>query len=210
MFVDESGFLLIPNGRRTWAPKGQRPCLPHRYRHDRLSVCSGLAVSPTRRRVALYLRCRAHNFTGLAIEAFLRHLLRHLRGPIDWLWDRGPIHRRLEVTAFLAAHPDSMGTTSPRTRRNSIPRSTCGRRLTMNSPMAGRLISGSSAIAWPMRRADSVARRISCGPASTRRIFRGPDSSFHYLRRILKDLRSSRMSTESLQAPTCARCWYPS
>jgi hypothetical protein len=109
VFVDESGFLLIPNVRRTWAPKGQTPCIRHRYRHDRLSVCSGLAVSPKRRRVALYLRCRAHNFTGLDIQAFLRHLLRHLRGPIGLLWDRGPIHRRREVTAFLAAHPRLQG-----------------------------------------------------------------------------------------------------
>jgi putative transposase len=55
--------------------------------------------------VALYLRCRTHNFTGLDIQAFLGHLLRHLRGPIDLLWDRGPIHRRREVRAFLGDHP---------------------------------------------------------------------------------------------------------
>jgi putative transposase len=77
----------------------------HRYRHDRLSVCSGVAVSPQRRRVALYLRCRPRNLSGLDIRAFLQHLLRHLRGPIDVLWDRGPIHRRREVRAFLAHHP---------------------------------------------------------------------------------------------------------
>jgi transposase len=105
VFVDESGFLLIPNVRRTWAPRGQTPCLRHRYRHDRLSVCSGLAVSPRRRRLALYLRCRARSLTGLDIRAFLQHLLRHLRGPVDLLWDRGSIHRRREVRTFLADHP---------------------------------------------------------------------------------------------------------
>lgn len=77
----------------------------HRYRHDRLSVCSGLAVSPKRRRVALYLRCRPRNLSGLDIRAFLQHLLRHLRGPVTLLWDRGPIHRRREVRAFLGDHP---------------------------------------------------------------------------------------------------------
>jgi transposase len=105
VFVDESGFLLIPTVRRTWAPRGQTPYLRHRYRHDRLSVCSGLAVSPQRRRVALYLRCRPRALTGLDMRAFLRHLLRHLRGPVDLLWDRGPIHRRREVQAFLRRHP---------------------------------------------------------------------------------------------------------
>ena len=44
-------------------------------------------------------------FHRLDTQAFLHHLLRHLRGPIDVLWDRGPIHRRREVLDFLAAHP---------------------------------------------------------------------------------------------------------
>jgi transposase len=105
VFVDESGFLLIPNVRRTWAPRGETPDLRHRYRHDRLSVCSGVAGSPGRRQVALYLHCRPRNLTGLDSEPFLRHLLRHLRGPVDLLWDRGPIHRRGNVRRFLARHP---------------------------------------------------------------------------------------------------------
>lgn len=103
--MDESGFLLIPTVRRTWAPKGHTPVLVHRYRHDRLSVVSGLALSPRNRRVALYLACRSRNLSGLDIRAFLQHLLRHLRGPVVLLWDRGPIHRRREVAAFLRQHP---------------------------------------------------------------------------------------------------------
>jgi transposase len=62
-------------------------------------------VSPKRRRVALYLRCRPRNLSGLDIRGFLHHLLRHRRGPVDLLWDRGPIHRRRDVRAFLADHP---------------------------------------------------------------------------------------------------------
>jgi putative transposase len=76
----------------------------HRYRRDRLSVCSALALSPKRRRLALYLRCRPRNLTGPDIRAFLQHLLRHLRGPVDLLWDRSQIHRRREVRAFVRAH----------------------------------------------------------------------------------------------------------
>jgi transposase len=68
-------------------------------------VCSGLAVSPRRRRLALYLRFRARSPTGLDIRAFLQHLLRHFRGPVDLLWDRGSIHRRREVRTFLADYP---------------------------------------------------------------------------------------------------------
>jgi len=45
VFVDESGFLLIPNVRRTWAPRGHTPLLRHRQRRDRISIISGLSVS---------------------------------------------------------------------------------------------------------------------------------------------------------------------
>jgi Winged helix-turn helix/DDE superfamily endonuclease len=179
VFVDESGFLLIPNVRRTWAPRGQTPCVRHRYRHDRLSVCSGVAVSPKRRRVALYLRCRPRILSGLDIRAFLQHLLRHLRGPVDLLWDRGPIHRRREVRTFLAAHPRLAVHDFPRTHRSSIPPSTCGRRPTMISPTAHQTISASSANASMARPVAFVAPNRSCGPASTPRTCHGRAEAFH-------------------------------
>jgi putative transposase len=90
---------------RTWAPKGQPPVVRYLYKQDRLSAISALAVSPKRRRLALYLRLRTRNLTGLDVRAFLHHLLRHLRGPVVLLWDRGPIHRRSEVTQWITAHP---------------------------------------------------------------------------------------------------------
>ncbi len=103
--MDESGFLLIPNVRSTWAPKGQTPWVYHLYKHDRISVISALAVSPKRRRLALYLHCRTRNLTGLDVRAFLTHLLKQLRGPVGLLWDQGTIHRRKEVRHFLRRHP---------------------------------------------------------------------------------------------------------
>jgi transposase len=90
---------------RTWAPKGHTPIVRYLYKQDRLSAISALAVSPKRRRVALYLRLRRRNLTGLDVRAFLRHLLRHLRGPIVLLWDRGTIHRRKAVKQWITTHP---------------------------------------------------------------------------------------------------------
>jgi transposase len=90
---------------RTWAPKGKTPVVRYLYKQDRISAISALAVSPKRKRLALYLTLRTRNLTGLDVRAFLHQLLRHLRGPVVLLWDRGPIHRRLEVRQWIMAHP---------------------------------------------------------------------------------------------------------
>src|SRR2546429_6370713 len=55
VFADESGFLLIPTVVRTWAPQGETPIHRHRQgRRGKLSVLSGISVSPKRRRPSLY------------------------------------------------------------------------------------------------------------------------------------------------------------
>lgn len=105
MFVDESGFLLVPHVTRTWAPRGRTPVVYHLYKHDRLSAITALAVSPRRTRIALYLQLRPWALDGLDVRAFLASLLRHIRGPLVLLWDQGTIHRRREVTIFLRQHP---------------------------------------------------------------------------------------------------------
>lgn len=93
VFVDESGFMLAPTVLRTWAPRGQTPLLRHWARHDRISVISGLSVSPVRQHLGLYYQWHHHNFHQVEICAFLSHLLRHLRGPVIVLWDRLRLHR---------------------------------------------------------------------------------------------------------------------
>ena len=92
VFVDEAGFLLIPSVRRTWAPRGHTPVLRHRYRHDRISVISGLSVSPRRHRMSLYFQLHDHNIRQMEVCEFLQHLLHHLRGPVIVLWDNANIH----------------------------------------------------------------------------------------------------------------------
>jgi transposase len=52
----------------------------------------------------LYVAFYAQNITGEQIVAFLRQLLRNLRGPVVLLWDGSPIHRRRLVREFLRQH----------------------------------------------------------------------------------------------------------
>lgn len=105
VFIDESGFLLIPNVKRTWAPRGQTPSVVYNYSHKKVSAMTALAVSPKRRRIALYLRFRRRSFKGLDAKRFLQALLKQIPGPILALWDRGRIHRDLAVKQLIADHP---------------------------------------------------------------------------------------------------------
>lgn len=105
VFIDESGFLLIPSVRRTWAPTGKTPLLRHWQRHDRISVISGLSISPRRRRLGLYFQLHDQNLHAAEVCGFLRELLRHLRGPVIVLWDNGKIHKGPLVRALCAEFP---------------------------------------------------------------------------------------------------------
>jgi transposase len=105
VFLDESGFMLIPTVRRTWAPRGQTPLVRHRYQHDRISAISAVSVSSRTHRCGLYAHFHLDNITHVEVAIFLRLLLRHLKGHIILLWDGGPIHRGPDVRAVLSRHP---------------------------------------------------------------------------------------------------------
>jgi transposase len=105
VFLDESGFLLIPNVKRTWAPRGRTPVVHYRLSHQKLSAISALSVSPKRKHIALYLQFRPRAFKAPDVQAFLAELLRQVRGPVILLWDRGPIHTDGGVQAFIEKHP---------------------------------------------------------------------------------------------------------
>lgn len=104
-FLDETGFLLIPNVRRTWAPRGQTPIVKHRYRHDRISAISAVTVSFRKQRVGLYLHFHRENISQVEVVLFLRYLLQQVRGHIVLLWDGGSIHTGQDVRKFLHRHP---------------------------------------------------------------------------------------------------------
>lgn len=93
MFFDESGFLLQPLRRRTWAPRGQTPVLRAWDRHDRLSVIAGLSLPPRNLRVGLYFEIFPHNIRTPQVVAFIQRLHRQLRRDIILVCDRWQVHR---------------------------------------------------------------------------------------------------------------------
>ena len=100
----------------------------HRYRRDRISVISGLSISPVRHRVGLYYRFHRQNIDGQGVCDFLRHLLRHLRGAPELNADEGVwslakatlANGRPDTIDELDAHLDDalqqLGRSSPKLR----------------------------------------------------------------------------------------------
>jgi transposase len=97
VFVDESGFYLLPARVRTYAPRGETPTLRIFETHDHLSVMSAITMQG-----CLFTLVRDDSLTGAESVRFLKHLLVHLDRHLMVIWDGSPIHRAKEVKAYLA------------------------------------------------------------------------------------------------------------
>jgi len=105
VFADESGFLLVPYLGKTWAPQGCTPVHRHRQSHrEKISAISAVTVSPRRQRLGLYYQLFLDSIGQHEVCQFLRHLLRHLRGPLLVLLDNASMHRGKQLQA-QGRHP---------------------------------------------------------------------------------------------------------
>jgi hypothetical protein len=107
VLIDESGFFLNPVVRRTWAARGRTPVLTGFGRHrDKVSTIAAITVAPRRRRVGLYWKTDpAHYIDAAGVVAFLRDLLRHLRGKVVVVWDGGSNHKGPAIRELLSRFP---------------------------------------------------------------------------------------------------------
>jgi transposase len=108
VFLDESGFLMMPLVRRTWAPRGQTPLLRHRTNsYRKVSAIAALVVSPCRDRVQLFFRLHPNaNINAGSVLSFLQNLSRHFQCPIFLLWDRFMAHRARLVQEHISKKKD--------------------------------------------------------------------------------------------------------
>jgi transposase len=98
LFVDQSGFYLLPCVVRTYAPVGQTPVLREQLSRDHLSVISGISLEGK-----LFIMEQQRAFKGEDVVHFLKHLLRQISGKLLVVWDGSPIHRGWAVKDFLAS-----------------------------------------------------------------------------------------------------------
>ena len=98
MFVDQSGFYLLPAMVRTYAPVGQTPVLQEQLSHDHLSAMSGITLEGK-----LLMLEQEDAFKSQDVVRFLKHAMRRIPGKLLIIWDGSPIHRGRAVKDFLAS-----------------------------------------------------------------------------------------------------------
>src|SRR5260370_14463737 len=103
-FIDESGFMLAPTRRRTYAPSGHAPVVKVTDPHGRISVIGAITLSPEYQQVNLTFQLSADNanFNGQSIAAFLRLLYERVRNPITVIWESVRIHLSQPVADYLS------------------------------------------------------------------------------------------------------------
>jgi len=97
VFVDESGFYLLPGVVRTYAPEGLTPVISEWQTRDHLSVMGGLTPEGK-----VYTLARQESLNGLHTVEFLTHLRRVAGKRLLVIWDGSPIHRRAAVQEFVS------------------------------------------------------------------------------------------------------------
>ena len=123
MLLDESGLLMAPLLRRSWAPRGSPPESRQKAsRRAKVSVAAGLWLTPERDRVGLAYQTLVDGyFTNESVADFLREAVGALPGPVVVVWDGGTMHQgdpieelveesggRLELERLPANAPELM------------------------------------------------------------------------------------------------------
>jgi transposase len=97
VFLDESGFYVLPGMVRTWAVRGQTPVLRAPLLYDHLSVIGAITLSGQ-----LLMQVQECAIRGPDVVRFLRHLLRHVGKRLLVIWDGLPAHRGQSLKQFLS------------------------------------------------------------------------------------------------------------
>ncbi len=96
VWVDHSGFYLLPMAVRTWAPCGQTPVLRVPLTHDHLAAISGITADGR-----LFMQIQEDAYHSPDVVRFLRVLLRKIAGKLLVIWDGAPIHHGQPIKDFL-------------------------------------------------------------------------------------------------------------
>ena len=97
VWIDQSGFYLLPHQVRTWARCSQTPLLRVPLTRDHRSAIGALSSDGR-----LFLQTQSGAYHSTEVVGFLRVLLRKIPGKLLIIWDGAPIHRGQPIKDFLA------------------------------------------------------------------------------------------------------------
>jgi transposase len=94
VLIDESGLLMAPLARRTWAPRGRTPELVQKSgTREKVSILAALCISPRRDRLELYSQTLPNGyFDNWHVATFLEAMAEALTGRFVVVWDGGSMH----------------------------------------------------------------------------------------------------------------------
>lgn len=101
--IDESGLLMAPLVRRTWAVRGRTPVLVQRSGHrEKVSVAAALWLSPRRNHLGLFFQTLVKGYYNNDSSAvFLEKLVNRLPGPVIAVWDGSTMHKGDPIEELL-------------------------------------------------------------------------------------------------------------
>ena len=101
--IDESGVLMAPLLRRTWALRGQTPELvQHGGQRQKVSLAAALWMPSQRDRLGLFHRELVNAyFNNIQVAVFLEEFLTHHKGRWVVVWDGGPMHKGDPIRELL-------------------------------------------------------------------------------------------------------------
>jgi transposase len=105
LFIDESGLLMAPLVRRTWAKRGLRPVLRQRGRHrEKVSLAAALWLSADgeSEKVSYRMLMDSYFNNNEAVAVFLTELLAKTNRPATVIWDGGNMHRGEPIRDLLS------------------------------------------------------------------------------------------------------------
>ena len=104
LLMDESGLLMAPLLRRSWAPRGHPSESKYKKGHrEKVSVAAALWLPPLRDRLYLAYQPLINGyFSNVEVAEFLSGAVQGLPGPVIALWDGGTMHMGDPIRTLVA------------------------------------------------------------------------------------------------------------
>jgi transposase len=103
-WLDESGLLMAPLLRRSWALRGHPPASKYKAGHrEKVSVAAGFWLSPLRDQLHLTYQTLVNGYvTNVEVAALLGAIVQAVSSPVITLWDCGTMHQGDPIRALVA------------------------------------------------------------------------------------------------------------